>query len=208
MNFELSTCMLTIRDEDGFVRCQPEPYGSKGSLPNYEAFQPFGLTGRAKDIEAGIGANALVMRMGPDGRVLLGHDPRWSEVLPDTGAGGAALYATTHLSGNRAAPHVAIFGEGGAAAEGTFRVSVPTAAGTSTIEVNATTGDVTITHPSGTVAVVKATGVELGEASGNVPLVRYPELAAAWAGLTSAASSAGITVPPLVNVATTKVSGT
>lgn len=208
MNFELSACVLSLRDEDGFVRCQLEPYGSKGSLPNYEALQPFGLTGRPKDLTDGIGANALVMRMGPDGRVLLGHDPRWSEALPDTGEGGAALYGTTERSGAKVAPYVAVFGEGGAAAEGTFRVSVPTGAGTTTIEINPTSGNITLTHPGGSSVTVKAATVELGVASGGGPLMKYTEFAAAWATLTSNGASIGLTVPPLAGVATTKVNGT
>ncbi len=211
MDFDLNYAKVAVRDTDGFIRVQPEPYGSSdnpGTLPNYEAFLHGGLVFRPKDPSGGVGCEILVDRHGGDGRVQIGKDPRWMSALPDFGDGGTALYATTELNGAKVTPFVGFFGEGGAAAEGTFRISVPTAAGTSTIEVNATTGDVTITHPSGTVAAVKATGVELGAASGNVPLVRYPELAAAWAGLTSAAASAGITVPPLASVATTKVRGT
>lgn len=165
MTFDLSYVIVASRNADGFIEVQPEPYGAEGTLPNYEAFLPLGLMARPKDPTEGFGANALVMRHGSDGRVLTGHDPRWMSLLPDFGDGGAALYATTELSGTKKAPYVGFFGEGGDEAEGTFRISVSSSAGVSIIEVNPSTGNITITHPSGLKIEMSSTTIKVGNDS-------------------------------------------
>lgn len=214
MRFDLPEHRLAQLSDDGLVLVQPEPYGSldangnqKGTAGSYEALLPFGVMVRPKDPTSGHGTNLLLMEQGPDKRVFIGHDSRWMGILPDFGDGGVALYATTEQSGTKKTPFVGFFGEGGAHAEGTFRIEVPTTPGTATVEINPTTGDVTITHPSGTKAIVKSDGVYLGDEAGASPLVRYTEFAVAWATLTSNASALGLTVPPLAGVATTKVKG-
>ncbi len=207
MDFDLSRHTVALRDEDGFVRVQPEATSAEGTRDNYEALLHAGVITRPKDPTDGTGANLFVMRQGDDGRVLIGHDPRWMSMLPDFGDGGTALYATTELAGAKKTPFVGFFGEGGAEAEGTFKIEIPTAAGTATIVINATTGDVTITHPGGTVVIVKATGVELG-AAGGLALVLAPILEA-WSSLVSAGFTAlGQSVPALVGSGTTLVKGT
>lgn len=212
MQFDQSTCTLALRDADGFIRCQPETYGSPGerSAPSYEAFLPFGLVGRAKAPTKGVGAHLLVMRQGDDTMVLPGHDPRWMSAIPDFGDGGAGIYATKGTADAPTAPYVAFFGEGaaGGEAEGLFRILAKTTAGDAKVEIAPSTGDVTITHPGGTVVVVKSSGVELGAASGGGPLMKYTEFATAWTTLTTNAALIGLTVPPLTGVATTKVNGT
>lgn len=212
MNFDLAKCTLSLRDEDGFVRCQSDPMGSpgKGSAGNYEAFLPFGLGGRSKAPTKGVGAHILVMRQGDDTMVLPGHDPRWMIARPDFGDGGACLVACTNTADDPKAPYVAFFGEGaaGGEAEGLFRILAKTAAGDAKIEIDPSSGDTTITHPGGTSVTVKAASVELGAASGGGPLVKYTEFAGIWATLTTNAAALGLTVPPLTGVATTKVNGT
>lgn len=218
MTFDYTTCTLSERDADGFVRCQPQPYGSKGALPSYETFQPFGLYGRPKAPTNGVGCNLFLFQHGEDWRTIPGHDPRWVGLLPDFGDGGAPLYATTELSGAKKTPYLAFFGEGGAAAEGTFRLSVPSAAGTTTIEIEPSAGDITITHPGGTTITVSATTVEIGGA-GAVAIARAPELQTwaaqvdAFIATTTTAAAAGalgapITLPPVTplspSVAATK----
>lgn len=210
MDFDLPQHTIALRDDDGFVRVQPDPFGSKGTRDNYEALLHFGLIVRPKDPTNKTGTNLLVMRQGDDGRVFIGHDPRWIGVLPDFGDGGTALYATTELAGEKKTPFVGFFGEGGAEAEGTFKIEVPTGAGTATVVINASTGDLTITHPSGTVAIVKASGVELG-AAGGLALVKEP-LLLAWIGtlITALSNSPGgpIIVSPPSGIGTTLVKGT
>lgn len=210
MNFDLVTCTLSERDTGGLVRCQPDPYGKKGTAPTHEAFLPFGIGGRPKAPTNGKGAYLLQMRHGDETFVLPGHDPRWMPSRPDFGDGGAPLVATTELDGSKVSPYVAIFGEGaeGGEAEGLFRISIPSSVGTTTIEVNPSTGDITITHPGGATVVIKGTSVELGAASGGGPLMKYTEFAAAWATLTTNGAAIGLTVPALTGVATTKVNGT
>ncbi len=208
IRWEHASARLSTRDEDGFVKVQPDPLGAQGTLPSYEVFLHGGVVFRPKSPTNEVGGNVLVFRDGPRGNVLVGTDPRWMSVLPDFGDGGAALYATTELSGTKKTPYIGFFGEGGAADEGTFRISVQSTAGTTTIEVSPSTGDVTITHPGGGVVVVKAASVELGAASGGGPLVKYTEFAAVWSTLTTNALALGLTVPPLTGVATTKVNGT
>lgn len=211
MDFDLNDHALALLDDDGFVRVQPVPYGSQGTRDNYEALLPFGLMVRPKDPSNGTGCNLLVMRQGDDGRSFIGHDSRWMGVLPDFGDGGAALYATTELSGTKKTPFVGFFGEGGAEAEGTFKIDVPTGAGTATVLINATTGDITLTHPSGKVVVVTSTGVELGAASGGLALVKEP-LLMAWIStlITALSNSPGgpIIVAPPSGIGTTLVKGT
>lgn len=207
MDFDLSRHTVALRDEDGFVRVQPEATSTAGTRDNYEALLHAGVITRPKDPTDGTGANLLVMRQGDDGRVLIGHDPRWMGVLPDFGDGGTALYATTEMSGTKKTPFIGFFGSGGAEDEGTFKIDVPTAAGTATVVINAETGDITITHPSGTVVVVKSTGVELG-AAGGMALVKEPILVAAWSTLQGVITSLGKTLPPLTGAGTTLVKGT
>lgn len=230
MQIDLSSARLAERDADGFVRVQPDPYGTadSGSAVSHEAFLPAGTIARSKDPTNGTGANLLVFKHGHDVRVLQGHDPRWMSVLPDFGDGGAALYATTELSNTRVTPFLGFFGEGGAEDEGVFKLSVPTANGTTTIKVaangtvttttgsgatqstvvqNATTGDITMT--SGTTSLaVKSTGVEAGAAGGFPVVIDNGALLAAWNGLTTACAPKGITVPPLAGYAATKVNAT
>lgn len=211
MESDLSSARLATRDSDGFVEVQPDPYGSSGTLPSYEAFLHGGVMFRPKDPDptTNLGCNILVNRHGGDGRVQIGHDPRWMSALPDFGDGGAALYATTELSGVKVTPFVGFFGEGGDAAEGTFRLSVPTSAGTTTIEVNASTGDVAITHPGGTTFTVKASGIEAGAAGGFAVVIDNGALAA-WAAAVGAAITAagGTAPPPLAGYTATKVKAT
>lgn len=210
MDFDLNEHAISLLDDDGFVRIQPVPFGSKGTRDNYEAMLHFGLMVRPKDPTNGTGTNLLVMRAGDDGRAFIGHDSRWMGVLPDFGDGGAALYATTEMAGAKKTPFVGFFGEGGAEAEGTFKIEVPTAAGTATILINSSTGDITITHPGGPVVVIKSTGVELG-AAGGIALVKETLLLAWITTLISALASAPggpIVVSPPTGIGTTLVKGT
>lgn len=214
MRFDLPEHRIAERDADGFITVQPEPYGSldangnqQGTASSYEAFLPFGMMVRPKDPSDGKGTNLLLMEHGPDKRILIGHDRRWIGSLPDFGDGGAALYATTELNGAKKTPFIGFFGEGGAKDEGTFTIDVPTGAGTASVEINATTGDVTITHPGGTKVLVKSDAVYLGDEADASQLVRYTEFAVAWQGLTTACAAKGITVPALAGANTTKVKG-
>jgi len=206
ITFDLRSLQL-VEVRDGFVFAQPQTYGSNGKDTSYEMIQPFGLCSRPRDATDDLGANALVLLHGSEGYTIATTDPRYQASLPDFGDGGAALYATAEVSGAVQTPYLAFYGKGGDKDEGTLRAEVQTAAGATTIEVNASTGDVTIEHAAGTKVVVKSDGVVLGDDTA-VPLVKYAALAAAWAGLTTACAAKGITVPALVSADTQKVKGT
>lgn len=207
MTVDLRSLTLVER-KDGFDYAQPAPYGSKGTSTPYETLPPFGLMGRPRGPSDGLGANGLVLMHGPKGYVIATTDPRYQAQLPDLGDGGAGLYANAEIGGSVNSPFVGLYGKGGEKDEGTFRIEVVTASGATSIEVSPSTGDVTIQHAAGTKAIVKADGVYLGDDAGAVDLVRYPELATAWAALQTAMSNLGQSIPALVGANTTKVKGT
>lgn len=211
MTFDLSYVLVARRNEDGFIEVQPEPYGSEGTLPNYEAFMPLGIVSRPKDPEDGLGANALVMIYGPERRVMVGHDPRWMGILPDFGDGGVALYATTELSGTKKAPYVALFGSDGAAAEGTFRISVESSAGVSVVEINPSTGDITITHASGLKIEMSSALIKVGNDSAkflvNQDLITWIT-GTLLTALSNYTGNGAITVSPPPSCITTILKGT
>lgn len=230
MQIDLSSARLAERNADGFVLVQPDPYGTadEGSAVSYEAFLSAGTIARSKDPTNGTGANLLVFKHGHDVRVLQGHDPRWMSILPDFGDGGAALYATTELSGTKVTPFIGFFGEGGALDEGTFKLSVPTSNGTtsvvvavngsitttvgtgatqSTVTQNAVTGETIITVGTTTFRV-KTSGIEAGAAGGFPVMIENGTFAAWVAALTTAGASVGLTVPPLVVPVATLVKAT
>lgn len=196
-----------VEQREGFIWFQPQPYGAKGSGVSYEAIPPFGLMGRPRGPTSAGAPNVLVLRDGPEGFTIATTDPRYQDLLPDTGEGGAGLYGTVDVGGTQI-PHVAIFGAGGDAAEGTVRISCQSSAGETKIEISPSTGDVSITHAAGTKALVKASGVELGDEGGFAVVIDNGALAAAWQGLTTACAPKGITVPPLAGYAATKVKAT
>lgn len=199
--------LALVERRDGFVWAQPAPYGEQGTGIPYEAMTPFGLMGRPRNPTSDGAPNVFVFRHGPEGYTLLATDPRYQDLLPDTGEGGAGLYGCIEQGGTSKIPHVAIFGADGAAAEGTIRISVPSSVGTTTIEISPSTGDVTITHPGGTKINVKASGVELG-ADGGQPLALAAPITAWAATVETRLAALGQTGSPPAGVACTKVNGT
>jgi hypothetical protein len=199
--------LTLVERREGFVYLQPQPYGEKGTGTSYEAIPPFGLLGRPRGPTGNKAANGIVLRHGPEGFVIATTDPRYQDLLPDAGDGGAGIYATIEQGGESKTPYVAIFGADGDEDEGLFRVSIPSSAGTTTIEIDPSTGDVTITHPSGTKVIVKDTGVELGAEGGQV-LVLAPALTAWAASVNTALAALGQTISALAGHEATKVKGT
>lgn len=211
MNFDLPQHKIATRTSDGFIEVQPEPFGSLdadgnqlGTSPSYEALLPFGVMVRPKDPTDGVGTNLLTMAQGPEKRVFIGHDPRWMSVLPDFGDGGMAIYATTELAGEKKTPFIAVYGEGGAKSEGTFRIEIPTSAGTSSVEIDPSTGDITITHPSGNTITIKNTGVEI---AGTQALALALPIETFASNVVSALAGLGVTVAPLVGASAMKAKG-
>jgi hypothetical protein len=196
-----------VEQRDGFVWFQPQPYGAKGSGVSYEAIPPFGLMGRPRGPTDAGAPNVLVLRDGPEGFTIATTDPRYQDLLPDTGEGGSGLYGTVDVGGTKI-PHVAIFGASGDAAEGTVRISCQSSAGETKVDIDPTTGDVTITHAAGTAVVVKASGVELGAASGGLPLALALPIIAWAATVESRLTTLGQGGAVPAGVATTKVNGT
>lgn len=203
MRVELLSITLVER-HNGFNFYQPEPYGAQGTGISYESIPPFGLFGRTRGPTSAGAAKGIVLRDGPEGFVIATTDHRYEATLPDTGEGGAGLYGCIEQSGSKT-PHVVIFGAGGDMDEGTVLVTCKTPSGDATIEINPSTGDMTLTHPTGTKALLKADAFYAGGEAGAFNIVvDNGALATAWAGLTSACATKGITVPPLVGYAATK----
>lgn len=199
--------LTLVERKDGFDRAQPEPYGANGTGSSYEMIPPFGLLGRPRGPTDGNGATGIVLMHGSEGFVIATTDPRTHAGLPDLGDGGAGLYATVEVDGAVQTPYLAFFGKDGEQDEGTLRVTVPTAAGTTTIEVDATTGDVTIEHAAGTKAIVKSDAVYLGD-DGALPLVKDTPFQAWAATVVTALGALGQTITAPAGTATTKVKGT
>ena len=198
--------LTLVERRDGFDWHQPQPYGAKGTGVSYEAIPPFGLMGRPRGpTDAGAG-NVLVLRDGPGGFTIATTDPRYQDLLPDTGEGGAGLYGTVDVGGTKI-PHVAIFGADGDAPEGTVRISCQSSAGEATMVWDPSTGNVTITPPPGAKIILDGL-VEAGAAAGGLPLSKAT-LVEAWTALASAAfTSLGQSVPALTGSGTTKVNAT
>jgi len=200
--------IVLVERKNGFLYAQPQAYGTKGTETSREMLQPFGLTGRPRGATDGTGANGIVLAIGSEAFVLATTDPRYEASLPDLGEGGAALYATASVNGSVQTPHVGFFGAGGDKDEGTLYAWIPTGTGdATTIEVSPTTGNVTITHATGTKVIVKTDGVYLGDEVGAMPLVKDTAFQV-WAALVvGAIGSLGVTIAGPSGTATTKVKG-
>jgi hypothetical protein len=196
-----------VERRSGFVYIQPQPYGASGTGVPYEAVPPFGLMGRPRGPTSAGAPCGLVFRDGPEGFVVATTDPRYQDLLPDTGEGGAGLYACIEQSGTKKTPHVAVYGAGGDAPEGTVQIVCRSSAGDSTMTWDPSTGDVTIAHPGGTKINVKASGVELGADGGQAVALALP--ITAWAATVEARlATLGQSGTAPAGVAATKVNGT
>lgn len=202
--------LTAIERKDGFDRGQPEPYGEKGTGTSYEMIPPYGLSAIPRGpSEDGTGATGLVLMHGSEGFVLPVTDPRYYAGIPNRGFGGAMLYAAAEVNGAVQTPYVALFGADGDKPEGMARIYVPTAAGDATvIEVDPSTGDVTITHATGTKVVVKSDAVYLGDDAGALALVKDTPFQVWAATVVSALGALGQTISAPAGTATTKVKGT
>ncbi len=192
--------------EDGFLHAQFDANGDDPAAAQAEVLSPFGLDGRPRDPEAdtdgvpGVGATAIRAIEGRGQHMLVMGDPRATEALPALEKGSSRLYA--HLDGNKVT-WLRLDG-----ATGSAKLRVPVGSGESTVEVNASTGDITLTHQGGAVLVVKAATVELGAATGGTPLALATPVTTWATAVNSALATLGQTIPALAGVATTKVNGT
>lgn len=165
-----------------------------------EVHSPFGLDGRPRDPNAnsdgtpGVGPTALRAIEGRKQHMFVYGDPRCTNVLPTLEKGSSRLYA--HLSGDKVT-WLRLDGSTGSA-----KLRVPIGAGESTVEVDGSTGNITLTHQGGTKVTISATTVEIGGA-GAVAIARYPEVAtfaasvAAFASAVVAAAAAGTLGAPI-----------
>ncbi len=200
--------LVLVERKGGFLYAQPQAYGTNGTEASREMIQPFGVTGRPRSATDNIGANAIVFAHGSEVFVVATTDPRYEASLPDLGEGGAALYATAEVDGSVQTPHLGFYGANGDKDEGTFYLRVPAAGDATTVEINPSTGDVTVTHAAGTKVVVKADGVYLGDDAGAMPLVKDTPFQAWAASVVSAFQGLGVTLSAPAGTATTKVKGT
>lgn len=193
--------------EDGFPHAQFDAEGGdEAGAAQCEMLSPFGLDGRPRDPEAdadgipGVGATALRAIEGRTQHILVMGDPRATEALPQLEKGSARLYA--HLADNKVT-WLRLDG-----ATGNAKLRVPVGNDESTVEVDGSTGDITLTHQGGTVVVVKSASVELGAATGGVPLAKA-SIVEAWAAtVETRLSSLGKPGTALSGSGTTKVNGT
>lgn len=206
LEWDVGKAILTSH-EDGFPHAQFDAEGGEdaGTAP-CEMLSPFGHDGRPRDPEAdtdgipGVGATAMRAIDGRTQHILVMGDPRATEALPQLEKGSGRLYA--HLADNK----VAYLVLDGATGNATLRV--PVGNGESTVTVNASTGDITLTHQGGAVVVIKSASVELGAATGGVPLAKAA-LVEAWAAtVETRLSSLGKPGTALSSSGTTKVNGT
>lgn len=178
MNTDYRSIKLAVRRDDGFVDVSPDQFGDNGSGVPFEGILPHGVFGQPRDEDKGA-ANVLLFRHGDEGFAMPTNDPRFVALLPNTGGGGAGLASETDTDGTLRTPHICLFGKGGAQPEGTLRIEIPSSAGTTTLVIDPTSGDLTITHATGAVVIVNASGVELG-AAGGIPVALATPLIA-WA---------------------------
>lgn len=140
-----------------------------------EVHSPYGLDGRPRDPDTnsdgtpGKGATAMRAIEGRTQHMWLYGDPRCAALLPTLEKGSSRLYA--HQAGDKVT-WLRLDGSTGSA-----KLRVPIGAGESTVEIDGSTGNITITHQAGTKVTVSATTVEIGGA-GAVAIARYPEVAA------------------------------
>lgn len=192
--------------EDGFLHAQFDADGDEPAVAQAEVLSPFGLDGRARDPDAdsdgapGVGATAIRAIEGEKQHMLVMGDPRATGALPALEKGSSRLYA--HLDGNKVT-WLRLDG-----ATGSAKLRVPVGSGESTVEVNASTGDITLTHQGGAAVVVKAASVELGAATGGTPLALATPITTWAAAVVTAITGLGGSVPALSGHATTKVNGT
>ena len=179
-----------------------------GGLP-VENCQPYGFRARSRDADTDAdgnptkGAGLLLFSFGgADEGGFPTQDPRVE--LVDEGKGGTQVYGWTGTK----VPYLAFFGEGAAGGEanGLVRLHVPVGNSATTIEIDPSNGNVTITPATGAKIVLNG-DTEAG-GPGGIALTKYDPLAAAWQGLTTACAPKGITVPPLTGASTTKLKGT
>lgn len=192
--------------EDGFPHAQFDAEGGEdaGAAP-CEMLSPFGHDGRPRDPEAdtdgvpGVGATAIRAIEGRTQHILVMGDPRATEALPQLEKGSGRVYA--HLAENK----VAYLTLDGSTGNATLRV--PVGNGESTVTVNASTGDITLTHQGGTLLVVKSAAVEIGAAGGQA-VALAPAITTWAANVNSALSSLGQPISALAGHEATKAKAT
>lgn len=204
LELDLGRAILTSYD-GAFLLAQYDGEGD-GQTPAVGTLSPFGIDGRPRDPDAdadgnaGRGATVLHAIEGRTEHVMVLGDPRCTELLPTLEKGSSRLYA--HVTGDKVA-WLRLDG-----ATGSAKLRVPVGSGETTIEVNASTGDVTIAHQGGTTVTVKAATVELGAASGGTALAKAAPLVAWAASVVTAITALGGSCPPLTDPSCTKVNGT
>lgn len=202
LELDIGKAILTAYN-DGHLEAQFDSEGGQeAGAEQSEVLSPFGLDGRPRDPESadGIGATAMHGYEGRTQHMWLYGDPRCTASLPTLEKGSSRLYA--HLDGDKVT-WLRLDG-----ATGSAKLRVPVGAGESTVEVDASTGDITLTHQGGTVIVVKAASVELGASAGGMPLALALPLIAWAATVETRFATLGQSGTPPAGVATTKVNGT
>jgi hypothetical protein len=205
LELDLGRAILTSYD-GAYLLAQFDSEGD-GQTAAAEVLAPYGQDARPRDPgtdadgNATRGATAMVAMDGRQQHLLVFGDPRCTDLLPTLEKGSSRLYA--HVTGDKVT-WLRLDG-----ATGSAKLRVPVGSGESTVEIDASTGDITLTHQGGTVLKVKAGSVELSQATGNFPLVKETgALATFYGAIVSAFSGLGVTISPPGAYTCTKVNGT
>ena len=101
MHLEITTATLSKHDDDGFIECQEDAFGTDGTDLPRELHHAFGHWARPfdPDVDAdgrlGKGCALFSFTEGNRGHALLGADARITVKLPKAGKGSAGVYAGT-----------------------------------------------------------------------------------------------------------------
>lgn len=95
--FDLGVALLTVRDENGFLGVQHDPFALKAELGTSapdELLHCYGFQGRPLDPENGRGCSLLFGNDGHEGFALLANDPRLVDKIPPLPKGGSVQYSS------------------------------------------------------------------------------------------------------------------
>lgn len=201
---------------NGFINLQPDYYGTEGAGPALEGAFHGGIWGRPMDPDTdpdtsgqGVGANALYLSAGSNGRMMPLHDPRFFPLLPDPGKGGWGFYGQVNVGGTKMVPYARFVGEGGGMTAGSLEIKVPYSGGAKahTLTIDLGANAITLTHgDTGVKVELGPTKVILGADAGGALVIDMGGSFTTWvANVIAALASLGRTVDPPVDFVATKV---
>jgi hypothetical protein len=231
VKISLGKALLTVRDENGFIGVQHDPFAltdESGSTPPYELLHTFGFASRPLDPDNGKGCDLFHALDGHEGFAWLANDPRLADIIPPLAKGGSVQYAAdgsfanfdpdTHTwtlyvpyATSPAKAHLVTVGKDG---NGTPIIELASGEGPSftildkvTTWKNADGSSYVVLDDTGTSVIgpfKAAGGADIGGPT-SMPLTKFPPLATMMGALTAFASA--INVEPAVTPATKTAAG-